>query len=227
MSQAPTALDPWRLVWGQPYIDSRTLAAAIEQVLARCDRPDFRTRLLVRDSAVALRSYWGLDRFSRWLAASPAGPQVREIMDEDLGEPGYSTIARRLVDGINSTQLGQIFELLGRGVHGEVEIHVAGSIPTLIKGLTARPTDDINLVDEVPEAIRRQQDVLRQIEDEFGLKLGHVQSHYSSSRNRVGNVSLGDARKHLFFREIRTFDSVANLPRTRAARGNESFVVAA
>ncbi len=59
MSQAANTLDPWRLVWGQPYIDSRTLAAAIEQDLARSADPDFRTRLLVRDSAVALRSYWG------------------------------------------------------------------------------------------------------------------------------------------------------------------------
>src|SRR5690242_21271548 len=91
MSQAPPALDPWRLVWGQPYIDSRTLAAAIEQDLTLNDRPDFRTRLLVRDAAVALRSYWGQPRFSQWLAASTAGPLVREIMDEDLGEPGYTT----------------------------------------------------------------------------------------------------------------------------------------
>lgn len=191
MSQA-TTLDPWRLVWGQPYIDSRTLAAAIEQDLARCDRPDFRTRLLVRDSAVALRSYWGARRFSQWLEASPAGPRVREIIDEDLGEPGFSTIGRRLVDGIDSKQLGQIFELLGRGIHGKVEIHIAGSIPTLIKGLTARPTDDIDLVDEVPEAIRRQQDVLRQIEDEFGLKLGHVQSHYLPPHWRDRRQWFGD-----------------------------------
>jgi hypothetical protein len=34
MSRAPTTFDPWRLVWGQPYIDSRTLAASIEQDLA-------------------------------------------------------------------------------------------------------------------------------------------------------------------------------------------------
>ena len=32
---SPPVLDPWRLVWGQPYIDSRTLAAAIEQDLQR------------------------------------------------------------------------------------------------------------------------------------------------------------------------------------------------
>ena len=192
MSQEPSTLDPWRLVWGQPYIDSRTLAAAIEQDVAGCESPDFRTRLLVRDAAVALRSHWGPGRFSQWLAASTAGPRIREIMGEDLGEPGYSTIGRRLVDGIDSTQLGQIFELLGRGIHGRVEIHIAGSIPTLIKGLTARPTDDIDLVDEIPEAIRRQRDVLQDIESEFGLKLGHVQSHYLPPHWRDRRHWFGD-----------------------------------
>jgi hypothetical protein len=52
MSQAPTDLDPRRLVWDQPYIDCRTLALALEQDLERNCQPDFRIRLLVRDAAV-------------------------------------------------------------------------------------------------------------------------------------------------------------------------------
>ena len=71
MSQAPTVLDPWRLVWGEPFIDSQTLATAIEQDLKREAHPDFRTRLLVRDAAVAIRSYWGSRRFKQWLAIQP------------------------------------------------------------------------------------------------------------------------------------------------------------
>jgi hypothetical protein len=86
---------------------------------------------------------------------------------------------------VDSTQLSQIFDLMGRAIHDRVEIHIAGSVPTLIKGLTARPTDDIGLVDEVPAEIRRQQAVLGQIETEFGLKLGHVQSRkQAGSRGR-------------------------------------------
>jgi hypothetical protein len=192
MSQSSTALDPWRLVWGQPYIDSRTLAAAIEQDLARGDHADFRTRLLVRDSAVALRSYWGSSRFAQWLEASAVGPRIREILKEDLGETGFPAIRRRLVDSIDSTRLRRIFDLLGRGIHGRLEIHVAGSIPTLIKGLTARPTGDIDLVDEVPEEIRRQRDVLHKIETDYGLRLTHVQSHYLPPHWRDRRQWFGD-----------------------------------
>ena len=168
MSQAPPILDPWRLVWGQPYIDSRTLATAIEQDLQRDDNPDFRTRLLVRDSAVALRSYWGSRKFSQWLKASPVGPRNRRILDEDLGETGFPAIRSRLVESIDSTRISRIFDLLGRGIRGPIEVHIAGSIPTLIKGLTVRPTGDIDFVDEVPAEIRSQRAVLRKIETSSG-----------------------------------------------------------
>ena len=56
-TQLAPPLDPWKLVWGQPYIDSRALARAIEEDLERSAHPDFRTRLLVRDAAVAIRSH--------------------------------------------------------------------------------------------------------------------------------------------------------------------------
>jgi hypothetical protein len=192
MSPAPTTLDPWRLVWAQPYIDSRTLAAAIEQDLGRDPCPDFRTRLLVRDAAVAMRSYWGSRKFTRWLATSPAGPRIRAILDEDLGETGFPAIRRRLVDSIDATRIRRIFDLLGRGIHHPVEVHIAGSIPTLIKGLTARPTGDIDFVDEVPDEVRSQRGIRRKIETDFGLKLGHVQSHYLPDHWQDRRQWLGD-----------------------------------
>src|ERR1700687_5531446 len=77
------ARDPWELVWGQPYIDSEALAAAIEDDLQRPSRPDFRTRLLVRDAADAIKSFWGSARFARWLKNSPVAGAIREIIQED------------------------------------------------------------------------------------------------------------------------------------------------
>jgi hypothetical protein len=192
MSQAPTDLDPWRLVWGQPFIDCGTLALAIEQDLERNHEPDFRTRLLVRDAAVAIRSYWGARKFNEWLATSPAGGQVSAILDEDLGKTGFPAIRRRLVDTVDLTRISRIFDLLGRAIHGPVEVHIAGSIPTLIKGLTVRPTGDIDFVDEVPAEVRRQRTVLRKIASDFGLKLGHVQSHYLPTHWQNRRQWLGD-----------------------------------
>jgi hypothetical protein len=186
------SLDPWRLVWGQPYIDSATLAAAIEKELQRQSQPDYRTRLLVRDAAEAIRSFWGAARFRRWLAASPAGERLRTILNEPFPETGFPSIRRRLVDSIGENQVKQIFSLLGENVHDQVEVYIAGSIPTLIEGLTARSTEDIDIVDEVPAVIRMQREVLRKIEDEYGLRLGHVQSHYLPSGWQERRRFLGD-----------------------------------
>ena len=178
MQRVSADLDPWRLVWGQPYIDCQTLAQAIEQDLERNHEPDFRTRLLVRDATAAIRSYWGTRKFSRWLATNSMSQQIRAILAEDLGPTGFPAIRRRLVDRIDLTRIKQIFELLGRGIQGPLEVHIAGSIPTLIKGLTIRPTGDIDFVDEIPEEVRCQRTVLRKIATNFGLRLAHVQAHY-------------------------------------------------
>ena len=82
------SLDPWQLVWGQPYIDSDTLAAAIESDLQRHPQPDYRTRLLVRDAVEAIRSFWDPTKFKRWLAASPVRDRLRAILSESFDETG-------------------------------------------------------------------------------------------------------------------------------------------
>jgi hypothetical protein len=96
------------------------------------------------------------------------------------------------VSTIGMPQVEQIFKLLGENIHERVEVAIAGSIPTLIKGLTSRPTTDIDFVDEVPPEIRKQTTVAQQIKIKFGLTLGHVQSHYLPSNWRNRRQFLGD-----------------------------------
>lgn len=184
--------DPWQLVWGQPYIDASRLAAAIEGDLQANVLPDFRTRLLVRDAARAIKSYWGAPAFKRWLTASPAGAKIAAILAEDLGEPGFHNIRRRLVSTISKDQVAQVLDQLGQRIHDRIEINIAGSIPTLIRGLTARPTDDIDFVNEVPKEIREQRRVVEQIKTKYGLMLGHVQSHYLPANWELRRQFFGD-----------------------------------
>jgi hypothetical protein len=187
--------DPWALVWGQPYIDCQTLAKALEADLERSLAADFRTRLLVRDCARAIRSFWGPRKFTSWLAASPVGDRIQAILNEDLGNPGFHFIRKRLVASTSRDQVEQVFELLGANVRPRIEVDVAGSIPTLLEGLTSRPTDDIDFVDAVPAEMRKQRAVLKQIKEKFGLVLGHVQAHYLPE---VGNAEKipGRLRRH-------------------------------
>ena len=185
-------LDPWELVWGQPYIDCDTLAAAIEEDLERTPEPDFRTRLLIRDAARAMRTYWGRSKFGRWLKESPFQDEIRTILASKLGKEGFHNIRGRLVSNIGSNEIRQIFSLLGEHVRDRIDVYIAGSIPTMIQGLTVRPTDDIDIVNEVPAQIRKQTDVLKRIRDKYGLTLGHVQSHYLPSNWQQRRRFLGD-----------------------------------
>jgi Nucleotidyltransferase of unknown function (DUF6036) len=184
--------DLWELIWGQPYIDAARLARAIELDLMDVAIPDFRSRLLVRDAVTAMRSFWGAKRFDLWLGASSAGESIRRILSEDLGETGFPFIRRRLVASIGSVEIKQIFDLLGRKIHDRVEVNIAGSIPTLIKGMTARPTADIDFVNEVPPEIRKQRGVIKKIEDEYGLKLTPVLSLYLPTNWEQRRHYLGD-----------------------------------
>jgi hypothetical protein len=94
------------------------------------------------------------------------------------------------VASVGLTDLKQVLQLLGAAIHGRVEIDIAGSVPTLVTGLTARPTDDIDLVNEVPAEIRRQRNTLQKIKTEYGLKLG--QAHYLPADWQQRRRSLGD-----------------------------------
>jgi hypothetical protein len=185
-------LGPWQIVWGQPYIAAAQLAAAIENDLRHTPAPDFRTRLLVRDAAQAIKSYWGSKRFREWLSESPEEQRIRAILAEDLGRPGFRHIKRRLVTTISKDQLEQVFDLLGQRVPPRVEACIAGSIPSLIQGLTVRPSDDIDFVNEVPAAIRAQRGVLNQIKTRYGLTLGHVQAHDLPANWQTRRQYFGD-----------------------------------
>jgi hypothetical protein len=147
---------------------------------------------LVRDAAQAIKSYWGPRRFAQWLRKSPVAHTISAILKENLGEAGYPSIGRRLVTATEEAPVRQIFSLLGKDVAERVEVNVAGSIPTLLGGFTARPTEDIDLVDEVPAAIRKQRALLNRIKKEYGLAIGHVQSHYLPQNWEARRHFLGD-----------------------------------
>src|SRR5262245_46885960 len=87
----------WGLIWGRPEVDPSDLARAIEEQAAR-PAPDFRTRLLIRDSVEALKDYWGPEKLAQWLDHCPAREAIEAIHGQDLGEPGFSTIRERLME---------------------------------------------------------------------------------------------------------------------------------
>jgi hypothetical protein len=63
-------------------------------------------------------------------------------------------------------------------VHKRVQLYVGGSIALILPGYLSRATEDIDIVDELPEAVRSQHSLLDEFRARYGLLLTHFQSHY-------------------------------------------------
>ena len=87
--------DLWSLVLDRQYVDPEALAVALEEQAVQSPL-DFRTRLLIRDSANALQRYWGQERFSVWMNGSSACQAIEAICREDLGKPGFPFLGKQL-----------------------------------------------------------------------------------------------------------------------------------
>jgi hypothetical protein len=192
-------LDLWSLVRGRPQLDPRDLAAAV--VTQAAEEPlDYRTRLLIRDSVDALRSYWGAERVERWLADCPVQERITTACEVEDERVGFPSIRKRLMDKTEPETIEQYFRALSRAVHKNLRLSVGGSIALISPGLLVRHTEDIDVVDEVPQELRQQYQLLEDLQRRHGLLLAHFQQHYLPSgwSNRLQyHDSYGDL--HVYF----------------------------
>src|SRR5579885_3202725 len=89
--------DLWTVTQGRPEVDPTDLANALcDQVLR--EPLDYRTRLLIRDSLDALRTFWGNEQLNRWLDHCAQRDRILQICREDFERPGFPTLAERLME---------------------------------------------------------------------------------------------------------------------------------
>jgi Nucleotidyltransferase of unknown function (DUF6036) len=174
---ATRAPDLWSLVLDQQYIDPTELAEAIEDQVVRDDL-DFRSRLLIRDAIDALRHHWGQHRVASWLKACPAGRKIEAIGREDLGRPGFPFLASQLMEPTKPETVREFLRELSLTVHEPLRMCVGGSIALIMPGYLSRRTQDLDVVDEVPQALRSQHQLLHRLQQRYRLELAHFQSHY-------------------------------------------------
>jgi hypothetical protein len=178
---ALATLDLWTLVQERPQIDANDLAEAVVAE-ASADALDYRTRLLIRDSIEALRIFWGNDAVANWLARCPCKQRIDAILREEFDKVGFPSLRRRIMDKTKPERVRQFFEHVGQKLRKPVRIYVAGSIALIVPGYLARRTEDVDVVGEVPEEIRKDHALANELEQLFGLHFGHVQAHYFPMR---------------------------------------------
>ena len=192
----------WGLVWGRPQVDPAELAEAMANEIGNGE-PDFRTRLLIRDSLQALQEYWGRERVAAWLLASPARAALERIWQEDLGEPGFPSLAERIMEKIDPEVVRQFLRDLGTQVPRPVRLTVGGVIALILPGYVTRATEDIDVVDEVPAEVRSLRPLLEQLRKRYGLQVTHFQSHYLPARWHERLHSAGPfGQLHVFLVDV-------------------------
>jgi hypothetical protein len=167
----------WSLVWGMPQIDPNDLARAVEEQALESGL-DYRTRLLIRDSVVGLKAYWGAQRYNTWLQRSPACEDIEKICEEHFERPGFHAIKERLMEKTDPETVHKLFRELGSRIRHRVTLAVGGSIALILPGYLSRATADIDVVNELPPEIRKEHALLDELRQTYGLELAHFQSHY-------------------------------------------------
>jgi Nucleotidyltransferase of unknown function (DUF6036) len=167
----------WTLVRKQPEIDPRDLALAVQNEASGGDL-DYRTRLLIRDSVDALRGYWGPERLESWLKACPVREHIEAIAAQSFERAGFPSLGKRLMEKTDPDDIRAYLRAVGSHLHRGAKIYIGGSVALLLTDYLARHTEDIDVVDEVPEEIRNAHRLLDQLEKTYALHIAHFQSHY-------------------------------------------------
>lgn len=169
--------DLWNLVWCKPWVDPNELLDAI-CVEAPKYELDYRTRLLIRDSIDALRDYWGSVKLDGMLKERGVDEDIEDIVGEEFDEVGFPSLRKRLMKKTDPQDVDTFFQEISKNVRRTTKLPVGGSIALILPGHLSRSTEDIDVVDEVPEEIRTQHKLLDDLNIRFALKITHFQRHY-------------------------------------------------
>jgi hypothetical protein len=169
----------WSLALSGQPIDAASLAAAIAREASQPPEDlDFRTRLLIRDGLNALEAHWGKDKTNDWLVHSASSALLNLILHEDLGEPGFPSLTHRIMETTKPETVLQFLRELGANCPQPTRLEIGGAIAAILAGLLSRHTEDIDIVDEIPVALRSQHEMLQELTNRYGIRLTHFQSHF-------------------------------------------------
>ena len=176
--------DLWTLVRRPGWIDQRQVIPALRRTLIREDADDYRTRLLAFDASQVLRQR-GVEVPPELTVADP-----RSVQEPD--ECGFPSLPWKIVMPTDPKTIETVFRKVGREVRQPAELNVGGSCALILRSLIVRPTQDVDVVDELPEVIRQNHDLLNRLVRDYDLQLAHFQSHYLPDgwRDRVSTYGV-------------------------------------
>ncbi|MGC4034010.1 MAG: DUF6036 family nucleotidyltransferase [Tepidisphaeraceae bacterium] len=152
---------------------------------------DPRTQLLVRDAVIGLRHFWGAPGLAVRLHWLPQREAIESFLNRPADEIGFPSLKERIVNVTDPAILEKMFRDIGSRLHDPTEIVIGGSMALMIESFIARHTEDVDIVDELPPALRQDHALLQRTVDLFGLRLTHFQSHYLPDGWQDRTISFG------------------------------------
>lgn len=182
----------WSLVkTGGQAVDAEALFAAIRDP-AVLGTDDSRTQLLVRDAVLGLRHFWGEPSFARRLRRLPERETIETFLTKPMDEIGFPSLQSRIMNVTGTDTLTMLCRDLGSRLRQPATIIVGGSFALTVAAMIARNTEDVDVVDELPAALREDPSLLDNLADRYGLRFTHFQSHYLPDgwQNRVDSFGV-------------------------------------
>ncbi|MEM8872881.1 MAG: DUF6036 family nucleotidyltransferase [Planctomycetota bacterium] len=184
-------------LWDYVRQPGHLVASELYEVAAAAARhaPDYRERWLIHESLAAVERVLGKRYLAERIAHESHGAELKTIQAETFEEGGWPSLRTHVMAHDPNQMIRRMLDELGRGIRRPTQITVGGSSALLLSKLLVRSTEDVDVVDELPEAIRTEYDLLDRLADEYKIRMTHFASHYLPDcwANRV--QSLGVFRK--------------------------------
>ena len=174
----PREVDAWTLVSRQGFIPINALIPALRRTAKLEPERDYRTRMMVHDALDALAGRLGAAEVQRRLSDDESGRSLLEDWAQTFDKEGFWSIKLRLMEPTTPDVIRRMLRDLGQQVRKPTTISVGGSCSLILSETLLRQTEDIDVVDELPEAIRTDHELVNRLAARYNLRPTHFASHY-------------------------------------------------
>lgn len=171
----------WRIVTRSSSISPKALLVRLANALRTPD-PDPRSIVLMRECFGALGRTLGRNFVAQKIAGHAETAVdlrlMQDITSHSIEPNKFPSILPRLIEPISAQNVIECLRDVSTQLRERVSIVVGGSSVLLLKHLIERATENIDVLDELPEELRDQHAVLDDIKARHRLSITHAASHY-------------------------------------------------
>ena len=186
----PDPPDAWKLVRTPGQIDAETLFDAVRR-LPEIEDFDYRSEMLVHDALTVLGEHWGEPALRGRLGRCGNRTLLEGLRKKEFDKFGFWSLRHRVVEATDPQNIVDLFRNLGNSLHRPAQITVGGSSALILTNLLTRQTEDIDVVNELPDVVRAEPRLIDELMKRYGLRLTHFASHYLPDHYESRTHSFG------------------------------------